>query len=295
MTRAVRDPQIVGDSAIGADAARVWLAGDGLLLMRAIYRRQAFPRHTHATFVVGINERSAHTFYCRRARHSVPPGTIALVNPEDVHTGESVGDGEWRYRGIYPDARWIEHLWFELAPHAPGVPMFVRSTTEDHEVATILLRFHRMSEDGADPLSVESTAVVGFSMLLLRYADRVAAYRQANGETCRVRRMRDFIHANFTTSISLSALGEVAGLGRFGALRAFQRELGITPYQYVTSLRVERALSLLLRGERIPFVAMAVGFSDQSHLTRRFKRYFGTTPGALARAIQRRVNIIQDS
>lgn len=277
------------------DATRVWSAGDGLLLLRARYRQQRFPRHTHTTFVVGINEHSAHAFYCRHARHTVPPGTIALVNPEEVHTGESLGDVPWRYRGIYPEPAWIERLWREIVPHATGVPMFLHPAVEDSEVALKLLRFHRLSEHGADPLAEESAAVDAFTLLLCRHADRVPARSECRGGTLRVRRMREFIHAHFTTAVTLSALGHVAGLGRFGALRAFRRELGIAPYAYLTSLRLEHARALLLGGTPIADAAAAAGFSDQSHLTRRLKRHFGVTPGELVRVACARVNSVQDA
>jgi AraC-like DNA-binding protein len=110
--------------------------------------------------------------------------------------------------------------------------------------------------------------------------------------------MREFMHANFSQPITLTMLAEVAGLGRLGALGAFRRELGLPPYEYLTSIRVERARALLLAGEHIAVAARMVGFADQSHLTRRFKRHFGVTPGVLIRGVRQPPhpsNIVQDT
>ena len=65
-------------------------------------------------------------------------------------------------------------------------------------------------------------------------------------------------------------------------VRAFRREVGIPPHRYLTGRRLDRARHLLLAGHRPSDVAVEVGFHDQAHLTRHFKRTLGVTPGAYA-------------
>ncbi|ESU46140.1 AraC family transcriptional regulator [Streptomyces sp. HCCB10043] len=60
------------------------------------------------------------------------------------------------------------------------------------------------------------------------------------------------------------------------------------PHQYVTARRVDLARRLLLEGVSPGEAAGAVGFHDQSHLTRHFKRIAGTTPGRFARSREAR-------
>jgi AraC-like DNA-binding protein len=55
--------------------------------------------------------------------------------------------------------------------------------------------------------------------------------------------------------------------------------VGILLHQYQTQIRVERAKMQLAQGVSIQQVAVEVGFVDQSHLTRHFKRFVGITPG----------------
>ncbi|MGX1282843.1 helix-turn-helix transcriptional regulator [Bradyrhizobium elkanii] len=57
------------------------------------------------------------------------------------------------------------------------------------------------------------------------------------------------------------------------------RELGIPPHTFRLLARLNLARQLLRAGEPIAAVAADAGFSDQSHLTRLFRRTFGTTPG----------------
>jgi len=67
--------------------------------------------------------------------------------------------------------------------------------------------------------------------------------------------------------------------------RLFRRTVGVPPHQYVLRRRVERAKELLLTGRLgLSEVALAAGFSDQSHLTRVFRRAVGLTPARFRRA-----------
>jgi len=68
--------------------------------------------------------------------------------------------------------------------------------------------------------------------------------------------------------------------------RVVRRWTGLSPAQYLRTLRVNQARELLLRGEPVAQAAAACGFADQAHFIRWFARAFGYTPGALARAVQ---------
>jgi AraC-like DNA-binding protein len=65
-------------------------------------------------------------------------------------------------------------------------------------------------------------------------------------------------------------------------VRSFKREFGITPYAYVIGARIERARKRLLAGEPAGSVAVEVGFHDQAHLTRHFKRHVSVPPATYA-------------
>jgi len=70
-------------------------------------------------------------------------------------------------------------------------------------------------------------------------------------------------------------------LSPFHLARLFKQVLGVSPHQYLIQVRVNSARSLLSAGsgERsLAEIAAAVGFADQSHLTRHFKRITGITP-----------------
>ena len=98
-----------------------------------------------------------------------------------------------------------------------------------------------------------------------------------------MQRVQEYIRRCHARRITLDLLAAVAGVSRYAVLRAFRRHVGIAPYEYVTQARVEHAKRLLRQGAPIAEVSQQVGFADQSHLTRHFKRLMGVTPGAFAR------------
>jgi AraC-like DNA-binding protein len=100
-----------------------------------------------------------------------------------------------------------------------------------------------------------------------------------NGRSHAVQRALDFIDACFAESISLAELAAVAGLSISRFAVRFSAETGVSPQQHVRLVRVRHAQHLLRRGLPPSIVATEVGFFDQSHLCRHFKRVLGRTPG----------------
>jgi AraC-like DNA-binding protein len=94
-----------------------------------------------------------------------------------------------------------------------------------------------------------------------------------------VRRARDYLEEHVSERVSLERLAGVAGMDRFRLLRAFKAAVGATPHRYQLALRVTIAQRLLTEAEPLADVASLLGFADQSHFGRWFRRLVGCTPG----------------
>ncbi len=66
-------------------------------------------------------------------------------------------------------------------------------------------------------------------------------------------------------------------------MRSFTRTYGVAPHAYVLGRRIALARDRLLDGQPAADVAAGVGFYDQAHFTRHFRRHVGTTPARYAR------------
>jgi AraC-like DNA-binding protein len=98
--------------------------------------------------------------------------------------------------------------------------------------------------------------------------------------------LRDLLDGNVVEGVSLSVASSALGAHPTHLVRAFGAEFGLPPHRYLTGRRLDRARRLLLTGQRAADVAVAVGFHDQAHLTRHFRRLLGVTPTAYARSAQ---------
>ena len=100
-----------------------------------------------------------------------------------------------------------------------------------------------------------------------------------------VRAVREHLEAHHARVVTLAELATITGFSPFHLCRLFRSATGLPPYAYLVRARVRRARSMIDGGAPLSTVAYATGFSDQSHLTRHFKRAFGMTPGQYARQI----------
>ena len=99
--------------------------------------------------------------------------------------------------------------------------------------------------------------------------------------------LRDLIDAHVETGLTLDQASATLHARPAHLVRTFTREFGMPPHRYLTGRRIERARRLLLDGMRPADVAVTVGFHDQSHLNRHFKRMLATTPARYAAGLRR--------
>jgi len=163
-------------------------------------------------------------------------------------------------------------------------------------IAGVLAR-EALSRDRAGSLYSESLANILSVHLLRNYAKRLdgstldaSALPHGQGADAAfgvgsqpraVAEALDFIHRNSARDLGLSDIAAAVHVSPFHLARLFKQTLGVSPYQHVIHVRVNNARSLLRAGSgrhSLADIASAVGFADQSHLTRHFKRLTGVTP-----------------
>lgn len=98
----------------------------------------------------------------------------------------------------------------------------------------------------------------------------------------RIQRSVSYLEANFHSKLTIQDLARIANLSPFHFTRLFTRLVGLSPHEYILNYRVRFAVRLLRAHLEysIGDIALASGFSDQSHFSKTFRRAFGKTPKA---------------
>ena len=95
----------------------------------------------------------------------------------------------------------------------------------------------------------------------------------------KLQHVREYINEHLHEEVKLIELAAIAQISPYHFLRLFKQSMGTTPHQYILQRRIDQAKYLLEQTElSIAEIAFRVGFCDQSHLTRCFKRLLGMTP-----------------
>lgn len=144
------------------------------------------------------------------------------------------------------------------------------------------IRAELESGEATDRLYAESLGTALTAQLLRRYARTPVPKRGLTRRQWQA--VVDHINDNIAMNLSLSELAAVASLGTSSFKMLFKQTVGMPVHQYVVRQRVEQAMNLLAAGPaNLNEVALSVGFVDESHMARCFRRVVGMTPAAVVR------------
>ncbi len=236
---------------------------------------QKFPNHFHEHYVIGFVESGRRFLTCKNRQYTIDAGDLLLINPLDAHTCEQV-DGktlDWRCLNIGKDV--MLRLAKEITGEA-ALPIFTTTVAARSDAVPVLRDLHASIMSGAADFDREENFYFLIEQLLADYTQPVAENPIAAGGE--ILAACDYMDEHYAESIALSDLSKVSGLNKYTLLRSFTVQKGITPYQYLSAIRVNRAKLLLEAGVTPVEAAEQCGFSDQSHFTRFFKTFIGLTP-----------------
>lgn len=255
----------------------------GVELYRAHIVRHSFAPHAHEGCGVGVVDRGVERFRHRGGTHRAGPGSLVLMNADELHTGDSETPDGWRYRMLYLDPGLLAEL------TGSRQASFAEVVAHDPEGAG---RVHRLL--GAlwaaleDPLAFDDHLLALAAPLQRHLAAPTSAEvggsrRAATDPTLQraAERLADQSAARHT----LDELAAESGLSPFQFLRRFKAAHGVTPHEWLMARRMAEAKRRLARGEAPADVAATVGLADQPHLTRRFAQMYGVTPARYQRQL----------
>lgn len=214
---------------------------------------------------------------------SYEAGAILVSQMGDVHNDRRI-DSPLSYRIASFDDTFVKQARASLGLSVRGDLALGEIDTKSPQAESIR-RMHR-TLFSPDALVAQQEEAIGDGLrALLALAQKRCPPAGPREAKQLVRRAQDFMRERRDDALRIQDAATAAGVDQFRLIRAFKQHVGMSPYEWLTHLRIQRAKALLVKGHTAADVAQQLGYCDQSQLHRHFRRIVGTTPGAYARAL----------
>jgi len=206
----------------------------------------------------------------------VRENTFYVVYPHCGMWYESNPELPWTIHWVVASGAQLDKILGKLkfSPENPTLPI---RQTERMELIFRNLFSHSNSANLASKMTCISLLYELFSLL--------AEERSGMGGNRHISKALDYISAHYTENLSIPDIAEHLHLSSNYFAKLFKQETGVTPVQYIASLRYEKSAHLLRHTDMpISEVAQAVGFSDTLYFSRFFHEFAGRSPTAFRKA-----------
>ncbi|MCB6365492.1 AraC family transcriptional regulator [Intestinibacillus massiliensis] len=237
---------------------------------------QKFPNHFHEYYVIGFVEGGCRHLWCRGQEYDLSAGDLILFNPRDNHYCAPI-NGElldYRAANITPDR--MVKLVGDITGEAYA-PRFTQNVVYQSEIAQSVGGLYRSIVSGAPKMEKEEALFFLLEQVLQDYAAPFGEAGQS-APNQKIQTLCDYMESHFSENITLDDLLTMTDFGKSYLLRAFTKQVGVSPYRYLQTIRLDKAKKFLEQGIAPVDAASMAGFADQSHFTNFFKEFIGLTP-----------------
>lgn len=237
---------------------------------------QKFPNHFHDFYVIGFIEGGKRQLWCKGQEYTLRSGDLILFNPRDNHYCSPIGGEMLDYRAL----NICPEVMLKVAKEITGkdyVPCFTQNVVYQSEAAISVGEVYDAILADAHRLQKEEAFFYLMEQVLQDYAAPFESLEPTEPDE-QIKKLCAYMEQHYADNITLDTLLSMISFGKTYLLRSFTRQLGVSPYRYLQTIRIERAKKLLEQGVEPIEAADRTGFADQSHFTNFFKSFIGLTP-----------------
>lgn len=242
-------------------------------MRKAQHSGACYAEHAHDEFSFGLIDQGRARYLNHRNYYDVGQGTLVTINPGDTHACNPEA-GVWSYRMLFVNTHWVAELQAEvggskLFDYQPFEAAFCAQSSLIEQSFNRLYDYLQHQDEGG----LAETALISFLAPLFantQHQEPTLSQGIVRAHTLLLDRLGE--------NIPLEELANEAGLNRYTLLRQFKQAYGQAPHVYQIDQRIRRAKRLLREGESLADTAATLGFADQSHFQRHFKRRVAITP-----------------
>jgi AraC-like DNA-binding protein len=239
------------------------------------------PRFTLSSrYTIKIRHRGAPppVRYRGRKQEAGAAGAVTVVEPDEVMQALGGHETKAEFDLLLVNTEL-------MPPSASGPPRFHQLTYPDRGLFNTIAALHQGLTHSKDQLALQTALTDLLDNLVTRHATTPRPADPTLG-TPTLRRVRQVLHDQLATNISLDELANIAGCSKHHLIRSFRQTYGVPPHRYRTLLRLDRAMTMLTTGRSVADVAATLGYYDQSQLNRHFRQALGISAGTYAKTVR---------
>lgn len=237
---------------------------------------QKFPNHFHDYYVIGFIEGGKRHLWCKDKEYDLSEGDFVLFNPRDNHYCSPMNKGSFDYRAINIPVRVMNQAVKDITGKQ-YVPHFTQNVVYQCDMTKSLSDLYNTIIHKAAKLEKEEAFFFLLEQILQEYSVPFENVDTAEPNE-QIKMLCHYMETNFEKNITLDELLSMTHFSKSHLLSSFTKQIGVSPYRYLQTIRLGKAKEFLEHGISPIEVSDMAGFSDQSHFTNFFKEFIGLTP-----------------
>ncbi|HYM84826.1 MAG TPA: AraC family transcriptional regulator [Candidatus Dormibacteraeota bacterium] len=246
-------------------------------VLHARFVRHAYPVHSHDAWTLFVVDEGAIAYELAGHHRHATRAMVSVLPPHLAHDGRPATPAGYRKRCVYVDRSILPERLLGAAVDQPWIV--------DPSLRVAVDALHNAFDSPDGPLEAETR----LHIVAERIVRRLERGSEPSAPAPRRAEIAEAVRAAFDEDLfgspSIASVASALGVGASTAARAFRAVFGLPPHAYVLGRRLEAARARVLAGQPLADVAVETGFVDQAHLTNRFRRLAGVTPGRFARSV----------
>jgi len=211
------------------------------------------------------------------------PHQIAIFNPDQVHFSKNKNIKSLGYYGLHVDLQWCKNIQTNLfGAHEKFLDIQFNIIDEKSIYDALIKSFQKIlfNKESLKNESVEDILVDIFRKYSQADTGEEKNTDEIKDENTLLNNVEKYILSNIENQITLKDIAREVGYNESYIIRVFKKKFGLTPHAFIVNKKVNQAKNKLLKSDEINLAQLAseVGFYDQSHLNKTFKRVFAKSP-----------------
>lgn len=271
------------------------MSEDGNLLLKLYYStaapsKRAYREHHHTELELSLVKSGRGVYTVSERQYDIAPGDIFLFGTHEEHYITDISEKItlmnlhfeprfiWAGKDEFFDAKYLK-IFFDRSESFEN--RLDRENPATGKIRGLLLELESELDNMRPEFELMAKVkLLSILVLLIREYDYVdAPDKTGSSRFYGISAAMKYLDTNLSKPLTLEELSEKAGLNKTYFITLFKKLNGVTPWEYITAKRVERAKELFLRGEKsVTDVARVCGFGSPSNLSRGFRKVTGFTP-----------------